>query len=191
MKNALLFLAALLMIGFYACEKSIDESNLRGASVQNELKAYDSVRVYPSVVRNFRVHLTGSQETPANESAAIGQAVFMLSANGNELNYRLIVANISDVIQSHIHIANVGENGAVVVWLYPTAPPSILIPGRFSGVLQTGVITKANLVGALKGKELSALITLIDEGRAYVNVHTLAYPGGEIRGQIFGSKVRE
>ena len=66
----------------------------------------------------------------------------------------------------------------------------MLIPGRFNGVLQTGVITKANLVGSLKGKEISDLVDLINAGRAYVNVHTSQYPGGEIRGQIFGPRMR-
>jgi hypothetical protein len=31
---------------------------------------------------------------------------------------------------------------------------------------------------------MSALLTAIAQGNAYVNVHTAANPGGEIRGQI-------
>jgi hypothetical protein len=88
---------------------------------------------------------------------------------------------------AHIHLAPVGVNGPVVVWLYPSAPPAQLIPGRFNGVLAEGVITDASLVGPLLGNELSVLIDALISGNAYVNVHTSQFPPGEIRGQIWGS----
>jgi hypothetical protein len=75
-------------------------------------------------------------------------------------------------------------NGPVVAWLYPAAPPSVLIPGRFQGVLAAGVITEANLVGPLAGQTLGDLIERMEAGETYVNVHTLNYPAGEVRGQI-------
>jgi CHRD domain len=40
------------------------------------------------------------------------------------------------------------------------------------------------LEGPLAGKQLSDLITMINNGDAYVNVHTEANPKGEIRGQL-------
>jgi hypothetical protein len=57
------------------------------------------------------------------------------------------------------------------------------------------VITQTNLVGALAGQPLSALIDALRNGNAYVNVHTNDgvaptdtgpgdFPSGEIRGQI-------
>jgi hypothetical protein len=42
----------------------------------------------------------------------------------------------------------------------------------------------ANLVGPLQGKQLSDLIALLQNGQAYVNVHTEQNPNGEIRGTI-------
>jgi hypothetical protein len=128
--------------------------------------------------------LSGAEEVPPNDSLARGQAVFRLSADGMSLDYRLIVANLADVTQAHIHVAPVGANGPVVVWLYPDAPPAQPIPGRSSGILSTGTITQADLVGQLAGEPLSALIELMDDDRTYVNVHTSAFPPGEIRGQI-------
>ncbi|WP_404390731.1 CHRD domain-containing protein [Humibacillus xanthopallidus] len=129
---------------------------------------------------------------PTNESKARGQAVFQLSADGTELNYRLIVANIDNVTASHIHLAPEGVNGPVVAFLYGNAPAG---SGSANGVLATGTITATDLIGPLAGTELTALITAIEAGNAYVNVHTNDgvapantgpgdFPGGEIRGQI-------
>jgi hypothetical protein len=75
-------------------------------------------------------------------------------------------------------------NGPVVLWLYPSAPPAQLIPGRFSGVLGEGTATAANLVGPMAGQSLDVLIDALESGRAYTNVHTTQFPPGEIRGQV-------
>ncbi len=133
---------------------------------------------------NYRAHLSGDQEVPAVETRAQGQAIFKLSPDGTELRFKLIVANIENVTMAHIHLAPAGENGDIVVWLYPAAPPPQLIPGRSQGVLAQGVITTADLVGPLGGQSLSALVDAIEAGDAYVNVHTSQFPGGEVRGQI-------
>jgi hypothetical protein len=134
--------------------------------------------------QSFTAHLSGGEEVPANDSEATGEATFQVSKDGTELHYRLIVANIENVSQAHIHLAPVGVNGGIVAWLYPSAPPAQLIPGRTDGVLATGTITDANLVGTLAGQPLSALLDEMRDGNAYVNAHTSQFPGGEIRGQI-------
>lgn len=135
--------------------------------------------------RNFRTHLSGQEEVPPADTRAQGQATFQLSRDGLSLRFRLNVANIENVTQAHIHLAPAGQNGGVVVWLYPSAPPPVLIEGRFQGVLAAGVITAADLVGALVGQTLDDLVAEMEAGGAYVNVHTEQFPGGEIRGQIF------
>lgn len=120
-----------------------------------------------------------------------------MNEDGTELHFKLIVANITNVVQAHIHLGPVGVNGGVVVFLYgPVAPDG----GRVDGVLSEGHITAADLIGALAGEPLSALIAEIVAGNAYVNVHTddgVAppnsgpgdFPGGEVRGQIKGGHV--
>jgi hypothetical protein len=128
--------------------------------------------------------LSSAQEVPTNDSKARGVATFKLSTDGTELSYRLIVANIKDVTMAHIHLAPAGENGPVVAWLCPSGPPPQLIPGRTQGVLATGTITAGDLVGPLAGMSLADLVLALETGEAYVNVHTSAFPGGEIRGQI-------
>ena len=133
---------------------------------------------------NFRTHLTGAEETPPKATPAQGQAVFQLSADGTELRYRIIVADIQNVTQSHIHFGAPGVAGPPVLWLYPSAPPAQLIPGRSQGVLGEGVATAADLVGPFAGQALSVLVEALRTGGAYANVHTSQFPLGEIRGQI-------
>jgi hypothetical protein len=135
-------------------------------------------------VLNFRAHLSGGEEVPSADTRAQGQAIFQLSSDGTELYYKLIVANIENVTQAHIHLAPRGVNGPVVAWLYPSGPPSQLIPGRFNGVLAEGVITDANLFGPLSTASLATLVEHILIGNTYVNVHTAQFPAGEVRGQI-------
>ena len=150
---------------------------------------------------NFGTPLSPDEEVmPAgviNTSNARGNAIFQLNTDGTELSYKLIVANISNVFQAHIHSAPAGSNGGIVVWLYPSTAttPGPTGGGRIDGVIAEGVITSANLVGSLAGQPLSALLTLIRNAGAYVNVHTSDgvlpantgpgdFPGGELRGQV-------
>lgn len=135
--------------------------------------------------RNFRTHLSGDNEVPSVETNAQGQAKFQLDETGDELGYKLIVANIENVSMAHIHNAPAGENGGVVVWLYPEGgPPPQQIEGRFDGVLAESTITAGDLVGPLADGSLDDLVSIIREGNAYVNVHTTQHPAGEVRGQI-------
>lgn len=136
--------------------------------------------------------LSGAQEVPPRATPARGTAVFQLSADGTELSYRLIVANIHNVVASHIHLGPAEVNGPVVAFLYGSVPAG---GGRIDGVIATGIITADDLVGPLAGQSLSALSDALDSGNAYVNVHTNDgvgatntgpgdFPGGEVRGQI-------
>jgi len=129
---------------------------------------------------NYVAHLAGANEVSPVDTLARGQAKFELSADGTELHYRVNVANIEAVTQAHIHVGPAGQNGGVVAFLFGFVPEGVYP----NGTLAVGVITAANLVGALAGQPLSALVAELEAGNAYVNVHTLAYPGGEIRGQI-------
>lgn len=142
--------------------------------------------------RNFRAHLSGDEEVPAVATRAQGEAVFQLSEDGAALDYRLIVANIENVVASHIHHAVAGVNGPIVAFLAGPLPAG---GGRTDGVLAEGTVTAADLVGPLAGHSLEDLVVLMRNGETYVNVHTNDgvappntgpgdFPGGEIRGQI-------
>lgn len=130
--------------------------------------------------RNFRAHMNG--DGAGVETLAQGQAIFQFSKDGSALGYKLIVANLDDLLMAHIHVAaEPGGNGPPVVWLYPDAPPPALIPGTTNGVVATGTAMEGDSGVSIT---FDALRDAIAEGRAYVNVHTAAYPGGEIRGEI-------
>jgi hypothetical protein len=134
--------------------------------------------------RLFTAPVRGAAEVPPRESDAVGNAGFQLSLDGTRLRYVLLIGRLDNVTQAHIHLAPPGQNGPVVAWLYPSAPPAQPIPGEFNGVLGEGVITAANLVGPLQGQPFSALVDAIRAGNTYVNVHTQQWPGGELRSQI-------
>jgi hypothetical protein len=46
------------------------------------------------------------------------------------------------------------------------------------------IFSAADLIGPMAGQELLALVNELAAGNVYVNVHTEAYPDGEIRGQL-------
>src|SRR3972149_4142169 len=135
--------------------------------------------------------LAGKNEVPARPTLARGAPVFELNDDGS-VSYKLIVANIQNVIASHIHIGPSGVNGPVVQFLFGPATPG---GGRLDGVIATGTFTDASFVGPLAGRPMSDLLDNMTAGTAYVNVHTNDgvgdintgpgdFPGGEIRGQI-------
>lgn len=132
--------------------------------------------------RSYNAHLTGDQEVSATPvvTNATGQINLKLSKDGTELYYKLIVANIGSVRFAHLHLAPAGKNGPVVVTLFHPMTP-VISP---QGVLAEGVITAASLSGPLKDMPLSSLLAAIEEGSIYANVHSIQYPGGELRGQV-------
>jgi hypothetical protein len=132
--------------------------------------------------RNFRTHLSGDEEVPPVQTNAQGQVKFQLNKAGDELSYKLIVANIENVFAAHIHCAPAGLNGPIGVTLFgPVAPGG----GRVNGILAQGDITAPDAGNACGWTDLDAVVAAMQSGNAYVNVHTNpGVPSGEIRGQI-------
>ena len=128
--------------------------------------------------QNFRAHLTGDQEVPAVDTRAQGQAILSFDGSLSELHYKLIVANIDDVVASHIHCAPAGANGPVGVTLFSGGPTSD------SGVLAQATVDGPDAGNGCGWSDLGDVHAAVIAGEAYVNVHTLAHPPGEIRGQI-------
>ncbi len=120
----------------------------------------------------FEATLSGQEQAPPIDTPA--KATFVLSGNAKSLHYTLSVVDIENATMAHIHIGHAGEEGPIAVWLYPSNPSPVVRKGKFTG----------NLMGPLQGKTLEDLVSVIKVGDAYVNVHTTAHPGGEIRGQL-------
>ena len=131
-------------------------------------------------VQEFDAILTSAAEVPPVQSSASGFAELEVEEGSDNMEYGIIAINIDKVTKAHIHQGSSSEAGPVVATLFnastPTGPPS--------GELTDGFITSANLEGPLQGKQLSDLIALMQNGQAYVNVHTEQNPDGEIRGTI-------
>ena len=151
-----------------------------------------TVSAQPPLAKKFVIHLDGGNEVPERDTSATGQAVFQLNSAESEISYKLIVANIENVVAAHIHLGIAGVNGPVVVFLAgPFAPGG----GRVDGIIGEGTITAADLTGPLVGQDFAVLVTAMRSGGTYVNVHTNDgleptdtgpgdFPGGEVRGQI-------
>ena len=94
------------------------------------------------------------------------------------MRYSVTVQNINAVTAAHIHAGGENDAGPVIVTLYsgPTTG------NGFTGVLTQGEISRASTFSA--PFNFDSLLTRMRNGTAYVNVHTTANPGGEIRGQI-------
>ena len=131
-----------------------------GCSSDNNTQYFDAV-------------LSPDNEVPARASGASGVA--RLTYDGTTVTFIVLAANFNNYTMGHIHSAAAGVNGPVRVFLYgPAAASSIA-----KGTLVEGSFTAANVTGI----EFNALIAEMRAGTAYVNFHTTAYPGGEIRGQ--------
>src|SRR5436309_15565928 len=99
-----------------ACDRSLP-TNLKPRAT------LDAVAATAPEANNFVAHLTGSDEVPSHNTRAVGQVKFQLNEDGTEREYRLIAANIDNVIASHIHIPAQGVNGPIVLFLLGTVPP--------------------------------------------------------------------
>jgi Cu/Zn superoxide dismutase len=119
-------------------------------------------QVVPSAGVHFCATLTGAQENPATGATATGTGSFTLTEEG--LIYKITVTGLTGAITAaHIHTGTIGVNGPVIFAITPS----------FVGNTATGTVT----LSAAQRRDLIA-------GGLYVNVHTAANPGGEMRGQI-------
>jgi hypothetical protein len=134
--------------------------------------------------RSFSASLTGSEEVPAVETDASGSSQIVVSADGMSASFSVEVSGLVDTTMAHIHLGSRGQNGPPIVWLHTQDQAPELVAGEFSGNLASGTFTADDLVGPLEGGSLADLVSEMAAGNTYVNVHTEANPGGEIRGQL-------
>ena len=108
----------------------------------------------------FDINLNGAQQVPANDSTAVGKCLAYLNEGQTELTV-ICSHDVADVTVAHIHRGAADEIGPPIL---PFDSPASPMKGNFS----------------VTAGDVSDLFA----GLLYVNVHSDAYPGGEIRGQI-------
>jgi hypothetical protein len=158
----------------------------------------------PAMARAEQIQATliGYEEVPAVSTVASGGFRAMISHDDQSIDYSLTYGELQGTVQqSHIHVAQAGVNGSIVIWLCQTtttpAPAAVQALTPFCpapGGTVTGHITAANVIAGstasqqLAAGELAEAIAAMRAGVAYANVHTTPLsPGGEIRGQIRAS----
>jgi hypothetical protein len=115
----------------------------------------------------FTARMDGSQETPPVTTTASGTGAFVLNSDGTALSYTITITGLT-ITAAHFHNGAVGVAAAVVKNL------------TFVNNTATGVWSSTDATQPLTDSLLSELL----RGRLYVNAHTTANPGGEIRGQV-------
>ena len=116
---------------------------------------------------NFKADLNGASEVPPVTTAGKGSATASLNTATKMLTWSVDYSGTSGpVTAGHIH--------------GPAAP------GANAGVLVPLAGNPASLANPIKGSATltDAQISDLEAGRAYINLHTDANKGGEVRGQL-------
>jgi len=142
--------------------------------------ACDEDSTGPAEPTSFAATLNGAAERPnAVTTTATGAATVTINEAASTMDFTVTVNGIVNVIAAHIHVGRTDAAGPIVVNLLPTAPA----PGTITGSLSTGTITQTNITTGVP-ITFASLVSLMRKGDTYVNVHTQANGGGEIRGQL-------
>lgn len=115
----------------------------------------------PAFAAGWAVSLSGAQEVPPNTSAAKGSGEISVAPNG-AITGSITVSGMTPTA-AHIHDGASGKNGPVLIKLEKTG---------------TGFAVPA------EAKFTEAQMANFKAGNTYINVHSEAYPPGEIRGQL-------
>lgn len=135
--------------------------------------------------------LRSFEEVPSIASPGSGRFEATVSEDGESVAYELTYANLEgQVTQAHIHIAQRGVNGGIMVFLCsnlgngPAGTPACPTGGgTVTGSFDASDIIGPTSQGVAPG-ELFTLLRSTRAGFAYANVHTNLFPSGEIRGQL-------
>lgn len=127
-----------------------------------------------------------------------GTGTFSATLNGDTLAYTLTYSGLSTpAFMAHIHFAQPGVNGGIFIWLCGSAmaPGPAGTPackpggGTVTGTVHASAIQAVSTPGPTDqgvpaDGTFAGVLRILESGDAYVNIHTIRYPGGEIRGQI-------
>ena len=144
----------------------------------------------------FHARLTGYQEVPSVSPGARGEFKGKIDPRTGVIDYEFSYEGLqANATQAHIHFGQRGVNGGITVWLCGTSfaattpgpagtPTCGARAGSFTGVIDASKVVGPGGAQQLGANELAELIRAMRGGVTYVNVHTEASTGGEIRGQL-------
>jgi hypothetical protein len=134
--------------------------------------------------RHLGTSISGENQNPPLMLDSSGYAGLTISADDSSVGYRLYADNTTGVTQAHIHLGGPGENGPVAAFLFGFADPAV----DSDGLLASGTITEGDLVASAGfDASMGQFLDALRSGGAYVNLHTVAHPPGELRGSIHSS----
>lgn len=120
--------------------------------------------------------LTAAADGAINSNGS-GTATVDYSAMKNDFTYALSWTNLTgNATMAHIHYGATGVSGPIVIPFFMTT-----MPGTDS---ITGTLTQADVTPAGGINTIADVAAAIESGNAYVNIHTMMYPAGEVRGQL-------
>ena len=129
----------------------------------------------------FRAYASGAQETSNVVTSTTGRVDVKFDRRLSQVHARLRVNNGTAITAAHFHCGRAGEDGGVVLGLYGAAPSNV------NGVLVDQTFTNVDFSTAtceVPINNVASLAFAMMEGLVYVNVHSTANPGGEVRGQL-------
>ena len=127
----------------------------------------------------FTAKLTGSEEVTPVVTDTTGEASF--EVDDDKIEFELEVEDGVLITRAHIHCAPTGQNGPIVVGLLENLPSGVKLS---DDVELKGTLTDDSISNPLCGATIEDLVESMRDGNTYVNVHSMANPGGEVRGQI-------
>ena len=139
---------------------------------------FTAVSVQAATV-TFTSTINGGNSVPANASTATGTALMSFDDMTNLFNLSIDLVGLTKttLTNSHIHLGASGATGGVILGLGAGSSPN-----------WTNTATGMSL--ALTGQTFPAAnVADLIAGNTYLNFHTAAFPGGEIRGQLVAAPV--
>lgn len=139
---------------------------------------------------NMRARLSGFNEVPPK--ATMGSGTFKAKASGGKIEFTLTYSGLTTpAFMAHFHFAERGVNGGIFIWLCgPPGSPAhkVCPPGTTAPATVTGTITKADIQAVpdqnITAMDMATALDIVEAGDAYINVHSMKFPAGEIRGQV-------
>jgi hypothetical protein len=129
---------------------------------------------------NFTAALSGGNENPGVVTGSAGSGTVSLNLATQVVTYRADVYNLPvGVTAAHFHVGAPGVNGPVVVNFTVVANTSNDF--SISGTASATDLTARAAQGINSWEDFLQALLL---GNIYMNVHSTANPGGEIRGQV-------